>query len=257
MGQYFTWLNVDKREQLDPLAFEGGLKWCETCYVGSERTEAALTLLAGPWAGDAVIFMGDYCSPGDIDNPLMQRVAAEYGAHGACDLMEDTFTNVTGMFAVVRGRGECLYENDVPLGAREYVGTFDVAFSHPRYLINDSKREYVDREQTMVWHVNRGHLPFGVVRFDPTPLLLSSGHGPDGFEEFGPWLGDRVHATNARPEGTYADMSRAYVCTFDDDEVPVFSSDCQIRAVMERRTGDFDGLSDEEIESIKALLRRC
>lgn len=257
MGQYFTWLNVDKREQLDPLAFEGGLKWCETCYVGSERTEAALSLLAGPWAGDAVVFMGDYCRPGELDNALMSRVAAEYGERGACDYMEDTFTNIAGRFAVVRGRAEYLYEDDAPLGAREYVGTFDIEFSHPRYLVNDSKREYVDRERTMVWHVTRGHLPFSVVRFDPTPLLLSSGRGLDGFDDCGPWLGDSVFATSIRPDDGYADMSHTYVCTFGDNEVPVFSSDDQIKAVMERRTEDYGKLTNMEIEFIEALLRRC
>lgn len=256
MGEYFTWLNVDKRERLDPLAFEGGLKWCETCYVGSERTEAALTLLEGAWAGDAVIFMGDYCRPEELDNDLMRRVAAEYGDLGARDYMEDAFTNIAGRFAVVRGRTECLYEDDTLLGAREYAGAFDIEFSHPRYLVNDSKCEYVDRERTMAWHVTRGRLPFGVVRFDPTPLLLSSSRGPDGFDDCGPWLGDNVYATNALPDGEYADMSHAYVCTFDD-EAPVFSSDDQIRAVMERRTEDYGGLTGMEIESIKALLRRC
>jgi hypothetical protein len=89
-------------------------------------------------------------------------------------------------------RAERLYEGDTSLGAREYVGTFDMEFSHPRYLVNASKREYVDRERTMAWDVTRGRLPFGVVRFHPTPLLLSSGRGLDGYDECGPWLGDDV-----------------------------------------------------------------
>jgi hypothetical protein len=105
--------------------------------------------------------------------------------------------------------------------------------------------------------VTRGHLPFGVVRFDPTPLLLSSGRGLDGYDGCGPWLGDNVFATSVCPDDGYADMSHAYVCTFDDDEAPVFASDDQIKAVMERRTEDYGGLTSSEIETIKALLRRC
>jgi len=209
------------------------------------------------WAGDAVIFMGDYCCPGDLDNALMRRVTAEYGGRGACDYMEDTFTNIAGRFAVVRGRAEHLYEDDVPLGTREYVGTFDIEFSHPRYLVNDSKRGYVDRKRTMAWHVTRGHLSFNVIRFDPTPLLLSSSRGPDGFGDCGPWLGDSVFATSICPNDGYADMSHAYVCTFDDDEIPVFSSDDQIKTVVEHRTEDYGDLTSIGIESIKDLLRRC
>ena len=259
MGQYFEWVNLDKRELLDSSAFADGLELYETSYVGSERTGAALTLLAGDWAHDAVVFMGDYCSPADSANLLMRRIAREYGERGAYDQLADEFSNIAGGFAAARGKTEWVYDDIAQdTVSREYQGTFDLEVSDPRYLVNLTKGEYVDRRATMVWYVKRTP-SYEVSRFDPTPLLLATEGALDGFEDggCGPWLGDDVYASDTCPGEGFVDSTRKYVYTIDDDDIPVYATDRQIEAVWRRRIEDYEGLSEDEIDAIRALLRRC
>ena len=88
MGQYWTWKNLEKREHLNPHDFRKGLKYTEQWFSGG--IEAALQILCtdrsslghgggdvnvdeapeelkkliepmlGRWAGDRVVFSGDY-----------------------------------------------------------------------------------------------------------------------------------------------------------------------------------------------------
>jgi hypothetical protein len=75
MGQYFKLVNLDKQEFLNPHDFEGGSKLFE-CWGGV--IDALFLLLttynaglptyegqvAGRWAGDRIIIIGDYDSSG-------------------------------------------------------------------------------------------------------------------------------------------------------------------------------------------------
>jgi hypothetical protein len=95
MGQYHLAMNLDKREFINPHGIGLGLKQWEQA---SDRM--ALVLIAmmscsngrgggdlpvvegvtGRWAGDRVVFVGDYTEPGDIDYPGIEQV---YGLCGA------------------------------------------------------------------------------------------------------------------------------------------------------------------------------
>lgn len=256
MAQYFFWMNFDRREMLDPLAHDSALNQTATSYLGAEYTEAALTLLEGEWAGQAVLFMGDYTDLEGATNPLLVRIREEYGNH-PFDEADETFTNISGRFYEVEGREEHVYIDEDTEFERPYSGPFDLRYTRPRYVINQSKREYVDRLSTCVWYLRRTP-SFEVVRFDPTSLLLTTWRGLDGYEddEHGPWVGDYVTASSELPGNGCADATRKYVYTNRDDELPVYATDVQIEAVWRRRAEDYGDLTEEEIGAIRALLRR-
>lgn len=253
MAQYFFWMNFDRREKLNPLAFGSALNQTATSYLGAEYTEAALTMLAGDWAGQAVLFMGDYT---DLDkgtpNPLLTRIREEYGRY-PFDEADGTFTDVFGRFSDAR-RG---LAEDTGDGGSSYAGPADLSFTRPRYVINRSKGEYVDRAATCVWYLRKA-TALEVVRFDPISLLLTTWHALDTFEDdcHGPWVGDDVLAADVLPEEGFADATRRYVCAQDDGEAPVYASDEQIKAVAEGRPAGYAGLSQAEIETVRACLRR-
>lgn len=62
MGQYFMWVNFDKRQYLgdDASVSDEGLKVIETAYIGSRKTDALSTLLGTVWKGDLVVFLGEH-----------------------------------------------------------------------------------------------------------------------------------------------------------------------------------------------------
>lgn len=231
MAQYFFWMNFDRREMLEPLAHDSALNQTATSYLGAEYTDAALTLLEGEWAGQAVLFMGDYTDLEGTTNPLLVRIREEYGYH-PFDEADETFANISGRFYEVEGREEHVYVDEDTEFERPYSGPFDLHYTRPRYVINRTKREYVDRSSTCVWYLRRT-LSFEIVRFDPTALLLTTWRGLDGYEddEHGPWVGDYVTASSELPGDGYVDATRKYVYTDRDDEVPVYATDAQIEAV--------------------------
>lgn len=83
MGQYWKPVNLDKKEYLHAHKFDEGLKLLEQAYSSGGVTTALCLLLArglndgprgggdprsggsmlGRWAGDRIVFVGDYCDP--------------------------------------------------------------------------------------------------------------------------------------------------------------------------------------------------
>ena len=257
MSQYFFWMNFDRHERLDTTAHDSLFDSLSTSYIGAEYTEAALTMLEGEWAGEAVLFMGDYADLSHAANPLLARIREEYGNH-PFDYADETFTNISGRFRESEGRMEHVWADDDTEFDRPYAGPFDLHYTHPRYVINRTRHEYVDRAATCVWYVRRTP-SFEVVRFDPTPLLFITTRGLDGYEddEHGPWVGDDVTAGNALPAPGYTDTTKEYVYRRGDNDVPVYATDRQIKAVWRRRTEDYGDLTADEFEAIRALLQRC
>lgn len=60
MGAYYMWIDATKGECLGDAPFAYGLKVIENCRWPNDRTDALLTLLAGRWAGDVVVYASDY-----------------------------------------------------------------------------------------------------------------------------------------------------------------------------------------------------
>ena len=81
MGQYYRIINPVLRETIDPFALGGAKKAVEQCGFASPATALLILLdtsngrgggdfepspLAGRWAGDPILYVGDYGEPGDV-----------------------------------------------------------------------------------------------------------------------------------------------------------------------------------------------
>ena len=62
MGEYYNWINVDKREYICPADFDYGNKFHESIHKDSIPLCALHTLLNDEWKGDHVLWFGDECS---------------------------------------------------------------------------------------------------------------------------------------------------------------------------------------------------
>ena len=58
MGEYYQWVNVDKKEYISPVDFGYGSKRWQTLHVGNDFLCALYKLLATDWAGDHIIWLG-------------------------------------------------------------------------------------------------------------------------------------------------------------------------------------------------------
>lgn len=213
MGEYFRWVNFDKRQYLDDMMFQDGLKAAESSYVGSPKTEAVTALLGTIWRGDLVAFTGEYYAdvrgvtvPGR-DDGLIRIIEYPLDYYD----IDYEFEDVGGRLSCAEGKlGTAVVEDEEygeRLVERPYEGPFDIEVEHFRYVINETKREYYDRERTACQWA-RG-------RTDLLPLLLGTswGHlaigGEKRREPDGRWIGDLVYPSHEEPEG-FADVSGVY-----------------------------------------------
>jgi len=62
MGQYYKPTNIDKREYIEPLDFDNGMKLMEHSYIGNSVTEAIESLIipGGAWYKASLVWAGDY-----------------------------------------------------------------------------------------------------------------------------------------------------------------------------------------------------
>lgn len=214
MGQYFEWVNFNKGEIIAPWPWPNGQKLVESAYAGCVETDAALTMLAGDWAGDFVVFLGDYASFKNEIHP--GRKELERRLRDVCleDYVLDC-ADICGRFDYVRDHPEITYP---VFGAapgeeteRHYEGPYDVVIRHFRYAVNESKREYIDRACTAVRRIDgqTGR----IVRYDPFPQLMCSEtrdlEHPER-EIDGLWFGDVIRPTDEHPGDDYTAVAQWY-----------------------------------------------
>lgn len=228
MGAYYMWVNATKRECLGDEPFAYGLKAVENCRYPNDRTDALLTLLAGRWAGDLVAYVSDYDNLRIMDldgSPGLVRVREALGAN-PYDEMEDHGRDVCGIFSCARGCEGMLPNPDEPGDNdwRQYDGPFDTEPVAYRYVVNETRREYLDRAGGQyLGTFQRGPLRGTPIFEDPTPALLGTYLGMDAGGEGcrpGLWVGDDVRPANGRPGSGYEDVSGRYEVWGPVDTVP-------------------------------------
>ena len=75
MGEYFDWVNVDKKEYLCPNDFDLGNKLHESAFAGNDLLEALYDRLSSEWKGDMIIFLGDEIDISkDENNPALRKI---------------------------------------------------------------------------------------------------------------------------------------------------------------------------------------
>lgn len=140
-------------------------------------TDAACTMIAGPWRGDTVIYVGDYWTEDSFDDERSRRLFAKFDGYPYEDILK-RFKNVTGHFEEAQGHkyGDYLhFEKRGDVFDEPYTGPFDLRVRCWRHAVNRTRREFVDRRQGPISNVYRRHGRYEFARIDPTVLLYAMG----------------------------------------------------------------------------------
>ena len=102
MGAYYGWVNVTKMEYLGNTPFAYSVGIMENCRFPNDRTDVALTLLAGRWHGDLVAYVSDYTNLEALEGEGFRRMA-ELIPENPRDYIEDNGTDVDSLFSCFKG----------------------------------------------------------------------------------------------------------------------------------------------------------
>lgn len=213
MGEYYNWVNVDRKEYICPSDFDFGNKKHESMRRGNAFLCALRELLSKDWAGNHVFCMGDEKSvPADSENETLRilyghTVQAGY-PEDAFDTMIETYKNVSGLFKAAESevRQEIRYfledlKNNDSLAHNEYgvnisnpfEGLFLRSGKDFRYTINHTKRVCYSFTETKILYLDHTENSFA----DPLPILMGYGR----VSETGAWVGDIVGVGDEIPAG--------------------------------------------------------
>ena len=94
MGQYYKFVNIDKKEICD--RNRHGYKLMEHSYVNNDYCNDILSLLSNEWKGDRVIHVGDYAESTDSSNTanIIENLSNELGINHTIYSYAEGFKNV-------------------------------------------------------------------------------------------------------------------------------------------------------------------
>ena len=227
MGEYYEWVNIDKKEYISPVDFDLGNKLHESASERNPLLGALYNLLASDWKGDAIVFLGDQTNITENDkNPVLRRLSAERQAWGEpgydADYVDEVYQCISGLFRAaeyeVRQEIDYMVENnDFTLNcyrvdpANPYEGLFVRDSRFFRYTVNLSKKEYFDAARTRLTYINEEGKR--TIRINPLPLLMAFPGEDDKCT--GLWLGDQIVVSDDAPPEDFADMSEVYGWDFE------------------------------------------
>ncbi len=210
MGAYYAWVNATKMEHLGNEPFPYGVKIMENCRFPNDRTDVALTLLAGRWHGDLVAYVSDYTELDKCEGEGLRRMA-EVIPENPRDYVEDNGYDVGSLFSCFKGEEWYLPTEDDPEGEflHPYEGPLDQEAVFYRYVVNETRKEFLDRL------AGRYLCTVGDVDIleDVTPAILGDAYRLEwrGKElSNGPWVGDLITPTNSRPAPGFTDVTPDY-----------------------------------------------
>ena len=212
MGEYFCWVNVDRKEYIDPCDFDLGCKRIESMARNNPLIMALYDLLSEEWKGCRILFLGDECEAPDNYNAdvfdILLKDAKEHGTPGYLhDTIYETYRNVSCFFKAAEKdvRDEIgFYFFTLEDGAFDQPNVYGIDVNDPykglflrdgksfKYIINRTKRVCYSLDETQILDEN------GMERklIDPLPSLM--GYGKYG--EPGPWIGDIIEVSDTLPE---------------------------------------------------------
>lgn len=169
MGQYYTVVNIDKKQCLHPHHFDNGAKLMEWGYIGNMLVNAMMNLLATDWQGDRVYVVGDYADLEDMDEVWAKEYeeAADYldipkeeqDSDNACTIHTYAYDHFD-----------------------DYSNRADIKDRHWRYVVNTATNQYIDLEHCpieWVWY-SEDEDKAGTTSISPIVLLLAMGNGRGG-----------------------------------------------------------------------------
>ena len=143
MGEYFDWVNVNKREYISPGDFDYGNKFHESLCKNNSFLCALYELLAGRWKGDPVVFLGDEAKiPEDTPYGLLRDLLGQAGTEHYYDFICENYRNVSCLFRdaekevreeignyiyEIKSRGAFMYANEYGIDIRRpFAGLFSL-----------------------------------------------------------------------------------------------------------------------------------
>lgn len=214
MGQYYCWVNVDKKEYLCPDDFDLGNKLHESMIADNALLRALWELLSDDWKGCHIVFLGDECDALDeVSNEVLDILVkhqAESSISGYLfDNVYETYRNVSGLFksAEKSVRDEiAFYLNDMKSDTPISPNVYSVDINDPyrglflrngksfKYIINHTKKICYSHEGTKILLSDNSELDHA----DPLPVLMAYGGRRC---DVGEWLGDIIDVSDTLPEG--------------------------------------------------------
>ena len=223
MGEYYMWINIDKKEYIAPNDFDYGNKFWESMNEDSAPLHALHVLLANEWRGNRVLWLGDErMVSGDFPNAVIQNLyvqTIEFGYPGdTLELVLGSYRNVSCLFKeaekCVRDEIECDLEEYRETGRLEHYNEYEVDLDNPyeglflknarryKYTINHTKKVYYSLGETKILFQDDTENDF----LDPLPILMGYGR----VAEPGEWLGDIIGVSDSKPEG-YLLLKKLYM----------------------------------------------
>ena len=103
MGEYYNWVNVDRKEYICPADFDLGNKLLESSAPHNAFLCAFRELLANEWRGSHVVFLGDsQALTRDEDNATLKTLydhSVESGYEGVgIDTVAESYKNISAVF---------------------------------------------------------------------------------------------------------------------------------------------------------------
>lgn len=210
MGEYFCWVNVDRKEYLSPCDFGLGNKRFESMARDNELLRALRELLSDEWKNCQVLFLGDECYAPEkpyeriFEKMFKQTVKKPYNGY-LNDILIEHYKDVSCWFSVTEKeiKGEVEYYiarnefcKDNIWGIIDPCDPFRNLFQKRgmsfRYTLNHSKKIGYSLDETTTRYSDGTHDD----KIDPLPWLMGYGRSL----EPGQWLGDVIGVSDAFPD---------------------------------------------------------
>lgn len=231
MGEYYSWVNVDRKEYICPYDFGMGNKLMETSNPHNSFLCAFRELLGCEWRDSHIVFLGDSkeLSKNDKNKTLniLYRHSEESGFTGiGIDTIVENYTNISSWFSAAESnvRKEIeYYLKELEIGEKDAFNEYSVNPADPyknlflrngkdyKYTINYSKKLFFSPDDIKI------NLSYPVTiynpdkpdnkrfskpkrirnpRIDPIPYLMRH-----GYRGIGEWVGDIIGVSDVIPEG--------------------------------------------------------
>lgn len=164
MGQYFKFVNFDKKEMISPYDYDNLAKVMEHSYQGNKFLAAAEKLIRTDWKGDRVLYIGDY-------------VDEYYNEPKFRDVLSQLVKEVKQANLFEEETDENLYfvkfkEIKIEINEKDFTPT--------RYIYNTKTQEYIDlKKQPIQWSGYDEGKIYGT-KIHPLSILLCASNGAGG-----------------------------------------------------------------------------
>lgn len=186
MGQYYIYINIDKRIAVNAYY---GAELCEHSWLGNNEVVIPIEqLVKTKWQGDRVIQLGDYAD-GMAASAASTALRKEHLKFIEKIKKEIGMTNDQRLYwGDVAEKGEKFKEYTL----EELFDSYDLKLGQKcscdqfRYLYNTKRKEYVDSFKILPSYVGEYKSEINFVKLDAYSLLIAIGNGLGGGDYKGP-----------------------------------------------------------------------